>query len=343
LDVLRGVAALLVVMQHSVEAASPGFVRWTNKYVNFGEVGVVVFFIVSGFIIPVSLEKYNSLSRFWLGRVLRLWPAYIASLVGAIAIHPFAHELPRYYRANPALFILGNLTMFEEYLRIPLAIGAYWTLSLELIFYLLCSMLFLLGSLGKTKLWLALSALSLLLAQSGLALAFHRSLPAGRVGLLVTALFGTLLFRELRQGPSRKTIGVAMAGVFLCFAVCFWIRFNLYPPIVANPSPTVPPIHATGAIASWMFAYVLFITILTCRERAFPRVLIWVGQISYPLYLFHGLILALIPKYWSPIVLLTAVLTASLPVAYIVHVLIEKPVGRFQHKLLSHKGIVFRA
>jgi peptidoglycan/LPS O-acetylase OafA/YrhL len=329
-------------MQHSVEAASPAFVRWTNMYVNFGEVGVVVFFIVSGFIIPVSLERYNSLPRFWLGRILRLWPAYIASLVGAMAIHPFAHELPRYYRAHPALFVLGNLTMFEEYLRIPLAIGAYWTLSLELVFYLLCSMLFLLGGLGKTKLWLALSALSLLLAQSGIALALHRSLPAGRLGLFVTALFGTLLFRELRQGQSRKTIGVAMTGVFLCFAVCFWIRFNLYPRMAANPSPIVPPVHATGAIASWMCAYMLFLAIMAFRKRAFPRVLIWVGQISYPLYLFHGLILALMPKHLSPLVLLTAVLTASFPVSYIVHILIEKPIGRFQHKLLPHKAITLR-
>ena len=154
LDVLRGIAALMVVLQHAVESASPGFAHWTNEYLNFGEIGVVVFFIVSGFIIPVSLEKYNSLPRFWMGRIFRLWPPYIVSLAAAIAIYPFVHELPAFYQAHPVDFILGNLTMFEEYLRIPFAIGAYWaSFSLELVFYLLCSVLFLFGSLKNRCGW----------------------------------------------------------------------------------------------------------------------------------------------------------------------------------------------
>jgi peptidoglycan/LPS O-acetylase OafA/YrhL len=342
LDVLRGFAALLVILQHSVEAGSPRFALWTNKYINFGEVGVVVFFIVSGFIIPVSLEKYNSLPQFWLGRVLRLWPTYIASMIGAIAIHPFAHELPAYFKAHPTRFILGNLTMFAEYLRIPLALGAYWTLSLELVFYLLCSLLFLIGSLRKTKLWLAVSALSLLLAQSGIALAFHKSLPAGRIGLLVTALFGTLLFRELSPRSSRTTIGVAMAGIFASFAVCFWIRFDLYPPIGPGVSTTLRP-NAAGTIASWICAYLVFLLIFSLRSRAFPRIFLWIGQISYPLYLFHGLVLAMVPKHLPSPVLLMLVLAPSLALAHLVHILIEQPVGRFQHKLLPHRAVTLRA
>jgi peptidoglycan/LPS O-acetylase OafA/YrhL len=204
----------------------------------------------------------------------------------------------------------------------------------------LCSIIFLIGSLGRTRFWLALSALSLLVAQIGFALAFHRSLPAGRMGLIVTALFGTLLFRELKQEPSRKVIGTALVGVFLCFTVCFWIRFDLYPSIPGSSSPTVAPVNATCALASWMFAYLLFLGILALRRRTFPRIFIWVGQISYPLYVFHGLVLAVIPRHLPPLVQLAAVLAASLPIAHVVHILIEKPVGRFQHKLLRHSAIV---
>lgn len=334
LDVLRGIAALFVLLQHCV--VSLAFLRWTCRYINFGEIGVVVFFIVSGFIIPVSLEKYNSLSRFWIGRVLRLWPIYVASLIAAVLVNPIAKELPAYYAAHPARFVLGNFSMFQEYLGIPNALGAYWTLSLELIFYVACSALFFFGGLRRTKLWLALLALSLLLAQIGLAAALHRSLPAGRIGLLVTAFFGTMLYRHLSAPLSRTSIVLVLCGLFSVFTICFWIRFDKYPSAAAG---TLPHPDARTTILSWGCAYLIFLTIFMLRGRQFPRVLLWIGQISYPLYLFHGIVLVLAPKNLPWPVLLIGVAGVSLAVSQVVHVWIEQPVGRFQKTLLPRRAV----
>jgi peptidoglycan/LPS O-acetylase OafA/YrhL len=342
LDVLRGVAAFLVLCQHCVESVSAGFMQWTLKYVNLGEMGVVLFFIVSGFIIPVSIEKYNSLSRFWLGRVLRLWPTYLASLLIAVLLTnqhlPASSTFRDAYAVHPVRVILGNLTMVAEYIRIPLAIGAYWTLALELVFYMLCSALFLFGALRRTWTWLWASMGLLLVSQLAVAIGAHKSLPAGRIGLIVTALFGTLLYRQKSDGDLRKMILLVLPPLFAVFAVTFWVRFELYRPVTAGPYVLEHP-SALCVIISWMTAYLLFLAVYVLRSWRFPRILIWIGQISYPLYLFHALVLAASPKTQPWPVFLLGTMLASFLLAYLTHILIEKPVAQFQHALLPHKPV----
>src|ERR1700744_557017 len=74
-------AALLVMLQHSLYQSGlldRGMLgRIIPSEVEFGETGVVAFFLVSGFVIPLSLEKTASLRLFWIHRVLRIYPLYI--------------------------------------------------------------------------------------------------------------------------------------------------------------------------------------------------------------------------------------------------------------------------
>lgn len=343
LDVLRGVAAFMVLCQHSVECVSPSFMRWTVNFVNFGEVGVVVFFLISGFIIPFSLEKYNSLPRFWTGRLLRLWPAYLTSLALVMTLNRFGllkiNQLPEYGHRHLALFVLGNISMFAEYLRIPNAIGAYWTLSLELVFYMVCSLLFLFGLLGRTRLWVWVSTAILLLSQLAIGVKFHQSLPAGRIGLLVTALYGTLLYRQRAERTSPRMIFTILPVLFSVFAIAFWLRSHFYTSYEVMGHHKSPNTTVLCTVTSWVSAYLIFLVAYELRSKQFPRLLMWVGQISYPLYLFHGLVLGVMPTtlVW-PVFLLLA-LAISLLLAQLVHVLIEKPIGRFQATILPHKAV----
>lgn len=343
LDVLRGIAAFLVLCQHAVQVMSPSFKQWSLKYINFGEVGVVVFFIVSGFIIPVSIEKYNSLSRFWLGRLLRLWPTYLVSLFAVVALTSLnlrgPHKLPDWYNLHPVGFVLGNATMIEEYIRIPAALGGYWTLEVELIFYVLCSVLFLFGLLHRTRTWLWVSMGLLLGSQVAIAAFAHKSLPAGRIGLIVTAFFGTLLYRQSSVGGRTKSVLIAVPALFAVFAVTLWLRSNLY------TGPEVSQ-HWLGLrasfpcqIASWLSGYVIFMALYVARSMSFPRGLAWLGQISYPLYLFHGLVLEIFPATLPWQIFLPVTVAASLLVAHLAHVFIEKPVARFQSRVLPHRSL----
>jgi peptidoglycan/LPS O-acetylase OafA/YrhL len=338
LDVLRGFAAMSVFVQHSVERVSHSFAIWASRAVNFGEMGVVVFFIASGFIIPVSIEKYGSIAWFWLGRVLRLWPVYLLSLLAVILVDAWMPELNaiRYFHSRPAVFVLGNLTMMEEFLHIPYGIGVYWTLSLELSFYAVCSLLFQIGMLKKYRQWLAIALLGQLASVSGAAILFHRSLPAGRIGLLVSCFFGTLVFREMNGNHHRKVIALFLPATFAVFAITFWVRFDLY-----NPRGDGELVVGTVCVMmSWAAAYAIFLLFYALRSREFPRVLIWIGQISYPLYLFHGLVIWTMPRSLSGPLFVVSSLAVSLAVAHILHVLVENPIARFQRKVIPKPRIV---
>ncbi len=79
IDSARGIAALAVIAEHLYEARSPWFYTFSQTGFSLGAFGVTLFFLVSGFIIPVSIEKAG-LKRFWIARVFRLYPLYWLSL-----------------------------------------------------------------------------------------------------------------------------------------------------------------------------------------------------------------------------------------------------------------------
>ncbi len=145
LDALRGLAALTVAVQHLGESQWLGFLGWSEHWFRLGEFGVLVFFFCSGFIIPASLERRGDLVEFWIGRAFRLWPLYllVTGLIltaWAVSAHP-----PRPVGFRPVEDTLLNLTMVQVFSTRPLVVGASWTLGYELVFYLLVSVLFLLG------------------------------------------------------------------------------------------------------------------------------------------------------------------------------------------------------
>src|SRR5436305_3617009 len=86
LDALRGVAALAVVAAHiQAHLADPVGDIAPARYFSAGQFGVTLFFLVSGFVIPMTLER-GSPRSFWIKRVCRLYPLYWASLALALAL-----------------------------------------------------------------------------------------------------------------------------------------------------------------------------------------------------------------------------------------------------------------
>ena len=51
----------------------------SSGIIDLGKYGVLLFFLVSGYVIPMSLERHGSLRRFWIGRLFRIYPAYLAA------------------------------------------------------------------------------------------------------------------------------------------------------------------------------------------------------------------------------------------------------------------------
>jgi peptidoglycan/LPS O-acetylase OafA/YrhL len=325
LDVTRGLAALAVVLEHSCEHLFPGYLKIANSHFTFGVFGVSTFFLVSGFIIPVSIERHGSLSTFWHARFFRLYPMYWFSILAGLALG----GVPLMFGNHPWRGILANVTMFQTFLGVPNFNGLYWTLTMEMIFYLLCSGLFLANLLSKSLMWVWIAVITNLAATASLGIFFHRSLPAGRSALLVSAFFGTLLYRYYRGSVAVNAVLRLLPVLALSLLSGFWFRFQQFP--TTNKEEAF---KFAGVSLSYLGAYLLFSILYCQRHRAFPEPLLWLGRISYSLYLMHGFVFAAIPAGPYPFLRLLFILIAAVIVASATFILIERPALELQRRLL---------
>jgi peptidoglycan/LPS O-acetylase OafA/YrhL len=136
LDVFRGIAALSVVLYH--------YTNWYNVnykhspelhfYFPLGHHGVELFFLISGFVILLTLERTERSWDFIISRFSRLYPTYWAAIILTFTVVAIT-QLP----INPPVSFwdaLFNLTMLQSFFKIPHVDGAYWTLTVELCFYI---------------------------------------------------------------------------------------------------------------------------------------------------------------------------------------------------------------
>jgi len=147
LDVLRFVAALMVVCFHWLfNGISNGKVDSVTFSASaplavYGVYGVHLFFLISGFVIAES-ARGKSAGDFVVSRGVRLFPAYWAGMIATTVVvtawgRPELHVSP--------LQFLANITMLPRIFHQAPIDGVYWTLTIELTFYLLVLIVLLLG------------------------------------------------------------------------------------------------------------------------------------------------------------------------------------------------------
>lgn len=148
---------MFVVVAHFIER-TPLKDSFFFAHVNLGQVGVVIFFVISGMVIPYSLKQgRHALAVFAVSRFFRLYPAYWFSIALAVASSDWFLSTP-----VPLSTVLINMTMLQAAVQTPDLFGVYWTLIIEMFFYVACAALFSVGLLGKA--WVRLSAAIGLLA-----------------------------------------------------------------------------------------------------------------------------------------------------------------------------------
>jgi peptidoglycan/LPS O-acetylase OafA/YrhL len=147
LDALRGVAVLAVLFEHLLDALLPEVRRTASPWFDFGRYGVFVFFIVSGYVIPASLERRGSVREFWIGRVFRLYPLWaVAAVIGlAFSLAQVYWGIPDQMSRHPWMSALAHTTMLQDLLGVPNVLNVFWTLSYEMVFYLLVTAMFAAG------------------------------------------------------------------------------------------------------------------------------------------------------------------------------------------------------
>jgi peptidoglycan/LPS O-acetylase OafA/YrhL len=142
LDALRGTAALWVVYEHWGSRVFPSVHAVVFSVFDPGLYGVLVFFLISGYIVPASLERTGSVRSFWVGRLFRLFPLFAFVIGVTLAFH--LAGLPGVGGSSPNLTAtaLSHLFMLNDLLGEPNFVVVIWTLSYEMVFYLLVTALF---------------------------------------------------------------------------------------------------------------------------------------------------------------------------------------------------------
>src|SRR6266487_929167 len=143
LDALRGIAVLSVVFEHLSHTTLKPVRDHVNPWFSPGLYGVMVFFLVSGYIVPASLERRGSVRGFWVARVFRLYPMWLAAAAGAIVLSRFRlYSVPANATSHPGTTVLAHAFMLQDLLGVFSIINVLWTLSYEMTFYLLITFLF---------------------------------------------------------------------------------------------------------------------------------------------------------------------------------------------------------
>jgi len=142
LDALRGFAALCVVFDHGTTLVLRPLHAYLYQWLNFGQYGVFVFFMVSGYIIPASLERKGSVRGFWVSRAFRLYPLYLLAIVASAVGYELGYGTIYGGEHHPLATVASWLLMIPNLLTGPNVPNVTWTLSYEMVFYLLLAALF---------------------------------------------------------------------------------------------------------------------------------------------------------------------------------------------------------
>jgi peptidoglycan/LPS O-acetylase OafA/YrhL len=264
LDSLRGIACLMVFFFHH----SIRFIPDDKHYIfHFGYLGVQLFFMISGFVIFLTLERSNWLD-FVVHRFTRLYPAYwICVLITFFVMNlsPFSIE------RIPNFMLYFNLTMFQHWFGIRDLDLAYWTLNLELSFYVIMTIVLLMD---RLKNYIAITIAMLL--PMWLKFFFPEIVPSDLFHWLTflsaAHLFAAgILFYHIYKREGKATI--TEIALLLC---C------LLSQVIAKP--------VFNYIEFIHVVLFFFLFLLLTRNKLHwikNRVLIFYGQISYILYLIH--------------------------------------------------------
>jgi peptidoglycan/LPS O-acetylase OafA/YrhL len=310
LDAIRGIAALMVVLFHYTVRYGQIYEYSINPIFSFelGKYGVQLFFIVSGFVIFLTLDKTVNAIDFVVSRFSRLYPAYWVSVILTFVI-VYTFSLPG--REVDLQSALVNLTMIQKWLEVDNVDGVYWTLAIELSFYLIMYILFITKQLKNifnvTIVWLLMIIVVRFLETNNI-IQIHWALK-----LLFLLDYGELfiagiMFYKIMHNDNLSNYIILL----LVLGTEYYLHGKL-----------------AYLIAGYFFLFLLFakgyLHILSLKP------LVYLGTISYSLYLIHQnigyIIIRNLENYGliNPISIIIIPLVISIGVATIMQIYIEKP------------------
>ena len=354
LDILRSFAIIGVLIAHSAPFVtslwedSTSYVRIYHWIYAVGDIGVYMFFALSGFLIGgILLRELPGLGnglvirRFWYRRWLRTLPAaYVSAIVALLFVQP-------QYRMNLLLNVLFLSTMSPFYNAINL-MGHWWSLAIEEIFYLLFPVLiyFLLKKTTPRRAFLIAAAIFILITIIH-QITWQLVLPMTILGegdlskwflwnnldvIVWGALLAYIQIYKLNWFANIQKLGIlpGMVLVFIAYMILVdyqrWFELRYYGVAI------VATIGATLTIPA-------FLRIHTLGHKYLDSAFRWCAKLSYSLYLYNVLagyithIIITRADSWPMMsVAMVLYLGISIGLAWLSYVAIEKPILRWRDR-----------
>lgn len=362
IHMLRGISVLIVLYCHLGEmfwldqatCANIGLFKpkyfsripiWTSITVyieklglNFGMLGVAIFFLISGFLIPASIKKHGC-KGFLKGRIIRLYPMYaVALFITCLVLWGSAafSDIPLEIRRNTLNIgnYLKNLSLFRDWFWVGSLDAVNWTMECDMKFYLLCTYIAWVASMENEKVIITILGSGTLV----------NYLMHGILDGLMGSVFYLYKFFYI-IGLSMPYLCVMFIGVsFYHYYKGIWDRktflstaLSLVIMMVLNFKWSQP-----NALISYCISYGTAILIFTGafkKRDNFPNIKFFkfCAEISFPLYLIHGAAGYAIMNYLYTTqnnVYLAFIGTIAIvfAAAAFLHYKVERPLGKIKFK-----------
>lgn len=349
---LRAIAALSVLIYHywgiffspvvrsiigvpaSFMPRQPGYTRHVLAppvgQLFYGVFGVGVFFLISGLVIPVSLRNLST-GKFLIRRFFRIYPVYWSCLAISLAMYLVCS----WYWSTPLPdriswpFLLRNLSLLHSAAGISSLDFVCWSLAVEIKFYIIVALIFLIGKQAHRV--IALSTAFLALGCAAAYFCTHGQNPASFFSYLVSdmkyisfMLLGCLFYYALyNEISSLAAVGYGAIIYALFVTTNAFYENAFFGPLVKN----------------YTYALTLFWACYLLRHRFKDnKILDFVADISFPLYLIHSMIgYVIMPILIDKGIAYTFAWMISLGLtvlaAFLVHRYVEVPVNTFGKKV----------
>jgi peptidoglycan/LPS O-acetylase OafA/YrhL len=336
LDALRGIASIFVVLFHFTMGRKQAALGFT-----LGVTGVDLFFIISGFVIFMSINKVSTSLEFFINRFSRLYPTYWVCVTFTFLLQLYA-PWPILKLSGASLWqYFGNMTMFQYYLRVPDLDGPYWTMIIEMLFYISIAFLF---TFKKMKYILPIG-LSVVIITALNHLWFDHYFPAlhqiHKIFPLITHfplfLAGIIFYKLINSKNEYKQ----QVFYYSCLLICFAAKLILFED--GGRSAVVIKFYPyLVALSCYFLVFILFVN--HKLSYIVNGSTLFFGKISFALYLIHQyisthLILPCLINYFHFGFWLAAIVTFAIVVllAAAITYYIEIPLGKKMKSLLRAK------
>lgn len=287
LDLLRFLAALAVVLyhytarNHSQWGVSPAEAfPVLSRFTAYGFLGVPLFFVISGFVIFMSAEG-RTVGQFVAARVARLYPAYWVAVIATSVLVTFI--APHFEMGVSGSQFLVNLTMMQEAFGVDHVDGVYWTLWVEMLFYIMIALLIRIRMtegrvLAFAFLWPLLGGLALTTDN-----VFLSELLIPRYASLFAV--GMMLYLIHSRGHNMvRWIVLAFNAVLAAYQT---VTHEVM--VVAQENTQVELSSAWGFVL--VFAVIALVGLVTVTPLKYVgwKWMVSAGALTYPLYLVHAL------------------------------------------------------